>query len=119
MWDLGLLIGAVGLRVIHALASCHAAQALALTSSVAQVAWLRLSRRDGPASPWWAFAQLARIGLYVVVLATLPPGSRLMVALLYRAARPDACSRLCAWTGSLKFADLAPTSPLAFGKQEP
>jgi hypothetical protein len=118
MWDLGLLVGAAGLRVIHALASGHAAPALALASSVMQMAWLQLRGRNIPSSRWWTLGQLARIGLCSVVFAALPPGSRLIVSLLHRAARSDACSRLCARACLLKSADLAPTSRLALGKHE-
>jgi hypothetical protein len=114
MWDFGLMLCAAGLRVIHALLSGHATPALALTSSLAQMAWLQL--RGGGAAPsrWWTASQIVRIGLCGVVFAILPPGSRLVVSLLDRAARSAACSRFCARMCALKLADLAPTSRLAF-----
>jgi len=93
MWDCGLLIGAAELRVIHALISDHAASALALASWITQVAWLQLRSRGVPPSRRSTIAQLVRIGLSGIVFAALPPGSRLVVTLVDRAARLAVCSR--------------------------
>jgi hypothetical protein len=114
MWEFGLTLFVAGLNVIHAVSSGHAPPALALTSSLAQLAWLQL--RGGSAAPsrWWTVSQIVRIGLRGVVFAILPPGSRLVVWLLDRAARSAACSRFCDRICALKLADLAPTSRLAF-----
>ena len=116
MLDLYFLINAseVLLRDLRALTPDHATPVLALTSSLTQIAWLQLRSRGLSSGRRWTVAQLARIGLCGVIFAALPPGSRLVVWLLDRAARSAACSRFCARMCALKFADLAPTSRLAF-----
>lgn len=119
MWDLSLMIAAGGLRVIHALISGHETSVLAIASSVAQMVWFHLRGGRMPPSRWPAVAQIVRIGLCGVVLAALPPGSRLVILLLDRAARSAASSKLRARICSLKLAGLAPTSRLVLGKLEP
>lgn len=117
MLDLYLLISAseVLLRDLQALTP-HATPVLALTSSLTQIAWLQLRSR-GPSGRRWTVAQLVRIGLCGVIFAALPPGSRLVVSLLGRAARSTMISKL--YVRSLNSTALAPTSRLAFGKHEP
>jgi len=89
MLDFLPLIGAAEflLREFQALTFGHTVPAVALTSSVAQTAWVHLRCRGVPSSRSSAIGQIARIGLCSVIFAALPPGSRLVVLLLERAAR--------------------------------
>jgi hypothetical protein len=114
MLDLHQVVGIAELllRVLHTLTFGHSAPAFALASSFAQMAWVQLCTRGVPSSRCCAISQLARVGLCGIIFAALPPGSRLVVLLLDRAARAFMRS-------SLKTAALAPTSWLELEKREP
>jgi len=92
MLDFLLVIGTAEflLREVQALTFGHTAPALALTSSVVQAAWVHLRGGGVPSSRSCTIRQIARIGLCSVIFAALPPGSRLVVLLLDRAARAAA-----------------------------